>query len=139
MKPEAGPGVESEQMCVTLPTSPPKVASGDDCVDVLNECLRRAESDALRWKKRFKRLLWFMVLGPFFGWAWVERFVTPFYLTPDEDSTQTLTRHDRHWFRRETVETITAHRTDYGTVEWMRKLPNGEWTQAFDWVERPNE
>ncbi len=112
--------------------SPSKQLSDGEFIDLLKQREQDAEDEARRWKKRFRVLLWFVVLFPVLGWHGVQCIVSPTYLTLSEDDTRTLYLHKRHWFRPETVERVDARRTDYGTVEWMKKYPNGEWSQAFE-------
>src|SRR6266542_2422639 len=87
-----------------------------------------AERRAALWKKRFKSLLWFVVIAPFLTWHWIQCIVSPSYITPSEDDTRTLYLHTRHLFRAEAIDKLETRHTDYGTVEWMKRYPSGEWS-----------
>src|SRR5260370_26570528 len=96
----------------------------------LIDLLSAREQDAARradlWRRRCKLLLWVVVIVPLLTWHWILCLISPSYITPSEDDTRTLYLHTRHFLRHETVDKLEARRADYGTVEWMKRYPNGE-------------
>jgi hypothetical protein len=103
--------------------------------DLLLKKEAEARAEVEYYRKKIKTVVWIAILLPIASWHWIICLASPTYLVPDEVETKILWRHSRHWFKPETVERIEARRTDYGTVEWMKKYPNGEWSQAFQWKE----
>jgi hypothetical protein len=90
-------------------------------------------------RKGWRRLLTLGIVIPiaivFFGHHQIQALVSPTYLEPDQVDTRVLDFHKRHLFSDDSVERLEVHHSDWGTDEWMKKLDNGEWVQAFSWKE----